>query len=144
MRSLLALSLLLAACTQTAPTAPSDAAPDSLDDARALWVEADLDDYRMTLLRSCFCPEDYRGPFEVAIEDGTVAEVTFQDQDLPTDRALTVEALFDLLDDAYAQDAARVDVSYHPTLGYPTSLYVDYDTQVADEEIGYTVERLDG
>ena len=143
MRAILAV-LLLAACTQTAPVSQSGAGPESLDAARALWADAGFADYQMTLTRSCFCPEDFRGPFAVSVEDETVTEVEFQGRDLSTDRALTVEALFDLLQDAYDQGAARVDVTYHPTLGYPMSLYIDVSEMMADEEVGYTVEGLEG
>ena len=140
MRAFLLPLLLLTACSQTVPATSS--APETLDEARARWAAADLDDYRMTLTRSCFCPEYYRGPFEVAVDDGEVTAVGFQGRELPADRVLTVDALFDLLAEAYASGAARVEVTYDATLGYPTSLYIDQDEQMADEEVGYTVEGL--
>lgn len=141
MRTLLLFPLLvLAACAQTAPTTDG---PETLDEARALWAAADLDTYSMTLTRTCFCPEDYRGPFQVTVEAGEVAEVRFQNRDLPTERAVSVDDLFDLLQTAYDEGAARVNATYHPTLGYPTSLYIDRSEQIADEEVGYTVENLE-
>ena len=67
MRALLLLPLLFVACSQTVPVGEGE--PKSLDDAQALWSEADLNDYRMTLTRSCFCPPEFTGPYEVAVED---------------------------------------------------------------------------
>ena len=113
-----------------------------LDDAKARWEAAGLDAYRMTLQRSCFCPEDYRGPFDVTVRDGAVATVRFNGASLDADRAVTVDDLFALIEDAYKRNAASVDVAFDPDLGYPTSVGIDYSTQMADEEMAYTVADL--
>lgn len=116
--------------------------PAALSEARDRWAGSGVDDYAMTLERSCFCPEEYRGPFAVEVRDGAVISVMLRDETLPTDRALSVEGLFDLIADAYEQKASRVTVTYDPTLGYPTQIYIDYIAQAADEEVGYTVSKL--
>jgi len=54
----------------------------------------------------------------------------------------TVEGLFRTLEKAYAQGAAEVRVQYHPQLGYPTDVYIDYDQRLADEEAGYVLSNL--
>jgi hypothetical protein len=54
----------------------------------------------------------------------------------------TVEGVFRALEDAYARNAAQVQVEYHPQLGYPTDVYIDYDQRLADEEAGYVVANL--
>jgi hypothetical protein len=33
-------------------------------------------------------------------------------------------------------------VDYDPTLGFPTSLYIDLDAMIADEEDSYTIRDL--
>ena len=113
--------------------------PAAFSEARARWSAAGVDNYAMTLERSCFCPEEYRGPFAVSVRDGAVVSVQFGVDALPTDRAVTIDGLFDLIADAYRRDAARVDVAYDPALGYPTRIAIDYLEQAADEEVGYTV-----
>jgi hypothetical protein len=45
----------------------------------------------------------------------------------------------DLLAAAIEQGAARVDVTYHPILGYPERIALDYDAVMADDEFGYTL-----
>jgi hypothetical protein len=37
------------------------------------------------------------------------------------------------------RDAHEVQVSYDPELGYPTDFSIDYEEQVADEELGMRV-----
>jgi hypothetical protein len=79
----------------------------------------------------------------VTVRDEAVAEATYEGEPIETDRVLTVEALLELLQDAYARGAERVDVTYDPEWGYPTSLYIDYDARIADEEVGYEVATLE-
>ncbi len=121
-----------------APTGGAVRSPE-LDAARQRWADVGYDAYRMTLQRACFCPEDYRGPFDVTVRHGAVDDATFNGATVDAERVLTVAALFDLLEDAYDRNAARVDVTFDDELGYPTSLYIDYDEGIADEEVGYTV-----
>lgn len=167
-RTVLALLVLtLAACSPPpAPTVPVRAdsvhaepaplgtgedGPQALAESRTRWQAQRPDGYRFTYTRNCFCPPQYRGPFEVTVRGGEVAAVAYKGEGEPTDRALseyeTVDDLFALIAEAYDRDAARVDVTYALATGQPTSIYVDYNEQMADEEVGFTVELarpLDG
>lgn len=116
--------------------------PGRLSDARDQWADAAIEDYSMTLSRSCFCGPDHLGPFQVEVENGVVVFATRDGEAVPLDRVLTVEDLFDLLEEAYDTDAERVDVEYDAAFGFPTSLYIDQSRGIADEEIGYTVTDL--
>ena len=136
---LLACVLLVGGC---GPTKTLTASPTDLASARARWAAVGPDAYTMTLSRSCFCPEEYRGPYRVSVRGGTVTRVEMNGQTLPADRALSVEALFALLEDATARPAERIDVTYDARLGYPTSVAIDYDARIADEEVAYTVRDL--
>jgi hypothetical protein len=119
-------------------------ATDDLADARRQWADADLPSYTMTLTRSCFCGPGFSGPFEVRVENGAVVSASLAGETVPTDRVLTVEALFDLLDSAYRESADRVEVTYDIERGFPSDLFIDYEENVADEEIGYTVRDVRG
>ena len=147
---LAALVAPLAGCPAPQGTLPDDQAqggpvdaaylPDDFTGARALWIAAGVDDYAMTLQRSCFCPvPDYTGPFAVAVEEGELASVMLEGAAVDVERGMTVEALFDLVSDAYARDAVRIDVEYDAEYGFPSSVSIDYDERIADEETGYTV-----
>ncbi|HYE96219.1 MAG TPA: DUF6174 domain-containing protein [Rubricoccaceae bacterium] len=118
--------------------------PRDLAQARARWERAGLDDYTFTLQRNCFCPEEYRGPFEVQVENDRIVRVTREGQ--PADQHVaqvpTIEELFGLLEGAYAGSAERVVATYDAALGYPVEFFIDESTQIADEEIGYHVPAL--
>ena len=137
--ALLACGLLLSGCD---PTQALIASPIDLASARARWAAEGPDAYTMTQVRSCFCPEEYRGPYRVSVRGGTVTRVERNGQTLPADRALTVEALFALIENANARPAERIDATYDARLGYPTSVSIDYDARIADEEVAYTVSDL--
>ena len=137
--ALLLLPLALSGCSLLS----AGGAPDSLDDARRLWADADLDNYTMTLSRSCFCLVEHIGPFSVTVQNGEILSATREGETVDTDRVLTVDGLFDVLADAYRQDAHRIEVDYDPIRGYPTSFFIDYDEHTADEELGFTVKDLE-
>lgn len=155
---LVAALAVFAACSAPDSTLPSDEGPPlpeqpgptgepaarspELDAARERWAAAGYDAYQMTLHRSCFCPEDYRGPFEVTVQDGAVVEATFNGAPMDTERVLTVDDLFALIEDAYSRDAEMVSVDYDPETGVPTRIQIDYSSQMVDEEVGYTVSDL--
>ena len=121
---------------------PAERSPD-LDAAKARWQAAGLDAYAMTLRRSCFCPvPDYTGPFEVRVRNGAVEQVRLNGAAVDAERGMTVDALFALVEDAYERGAVEVAVEFDERLGYPTSVGIDYDLRLADEEIGYTVSDL--
>ncbi len=121
---------------------PSDP-PAEFEAARERWADAGLDAYAMTLQRICFCPSpDYTGPFEVVVRNGAVETVTLDGAAVDAERGETVAALFDLVAEAYGQGAESIAVEYDAEWGYPTSIGIDYNTQMADEEIAYRVSDL--
>lgn len=142
------LPLLAFGCTpRLAPPTPTGpvqgAGPDDLAEARARWEAVDVSDYTYTIERQCFCPEQYRGPFAVQVEDGAITEATWSggaagdDVEIPT-----VEALFQLIARSYAEGADEVRVTYDGPRGYPTSVWIDRSRGMADEEVGYTVSAF--
>jgi hypothetical protein len=137
-RACCALAVVAAAgCDLVSPATSADGR-DDLQEARALWAAAGIRDYELTVERFCFC--GLPGPVEVRVVDGTTVSVTRTENDtpVPVDEAYPdVEGLFAVVDDALARRAHRLQVTYHPTLGYPTHISIDYEEYVADEELAY-------
>lgn len=111
-----------------------------LEAARATWERNAADSYTMTVLFSCFCPEEARGPFEITVIDGEPS-ATFRGEPVgqaaPT-HVFTVDGIFDVIEEN--ADAELVDIVYDPESGIPTSVVIDIDFRIADEEIYITVE----
>lgn len=102
------------------------------------------DDYAFTLRVGCFCP--YAGPLRITVADGEVVEVRQLEPqegqgDLQAwidDQAMTLDELNELVERA-RREADDVDVTYDPTYGFPTDVYIDWYKDAVDDEIGYTV-----
>lgn len=130
--------LILAGCDLLEPS-PGQA-PADLHEARALWASAGVDDYELVIDRSCFCA--HHGPVRVRVVGGAKISVTLDSESgepIPLPAYPDVEGLFDIVADAVAREAHRLRVAYHPSLGYPTQIDVDYEQRVADDEVGYDV-----
>ena len=124
-----------------------------LDRNEKLWKSQNITSYDFTLARSCFCPEDWRGPVNIQVRNGMVTSTKYvSNGQTATSEKLgdvdTIEELFAVIRDAYEgkntfdQKAETVEVTYHPQMGYPLTIYIDVSTTIADEEQGYTVEEL--
>ncbi len=146
MRTLAALALALALVAMDCDEATGPIAQD-LEEARARWEAEGFDDYDLTLQRDCFCPEEYRGPVIVRVRDGEITARVYQSSGQPvlSEAAalfFDVDGLFAFLADALAQDPAQVRAEFHPEYGYPTTMWIDFHANMADEEQGYTTISL--
>lgn len=113
-----------------------------LDSARSLWQSAQNGNYRYSFQKYCDC---YRGepPTTVVTVRGGQIEDVFHlhsdsDRQVPAregsfDLYWTVEDLFGKLETAYSRNAI-VRVEFHPDLGYPVSLHIDYDPAFTGDE----------
>ncbi|MFZ1389147.1 MAG: DUF6174 domain-containing protein [Thiolinea sp.] len=117
---------------------------------RAKWDSATggADTYvQYTAQNSCFCPPDYNRPMNIAEKDGKIIDATYADtgEAVPSyirDGLLTMDERFDQLEEAYLSGSDRIDVTYDPTFGYPSSVYVDRSFMIADEELSYNIQDL--
>jgi hypothetical protein len=121
-------------CDSVGPEVETD-----LDRARATWQSAAIRDYTYVVQRGCFCAPDALGPVRVTVEDGVVTEAVYLDSGRPVgafgNLFPAVEGLFDLIRDAVADKAYRVDVAYDAELGFPTVIDIDYIENAVDDEL---------
>ena len=110
--------------------------------AKQLWSDSEPSNYRFSLTVNRFRVSE--GSITVIVQSGKVfgafytqTKASVSDDRLKTLPSLT--GLFQLADEAYAKNAAQVDMTFNPTLGYLESLYIDFDKRVADEEVRYQV-----
>lgn len=139
-----AISLIVAGCLFTGPGEGSDR--EALEQARARWRAQGYDSYNFVLQRLCFCGGGVE-PATVVVRAGRRISVTVvaTGQPVPEQWAqyfLTVEELFDFIIDAWDRDAHKVSVQYHATLGYPTSIDIDYLANAIDEEMAFRASSL--
>ncbi|MEH1863829.1 MAG: DUF6174 domain-containing protein [Nostoc sp.] len=114
---------------------------------RYLWNQQNISNYRYTFSNGCFCIPDARGPVVIEVRNGQTTSIT----SVATGQAVnpeffqnykTIPKLFNVIQDAINRQAYSLNVSYSPKLGYPTKIEIDYNSQIADEEIYLTIENF--
>jgi hypothetical protein len=138
---LVALSGLLGACGSLGP---EDARLAELEVRQARWERLHPSAYVYAVERLCFCPEEYRGPVRLTVEDGVAVDWVYVDSGLTVPPGIavsfpTVDGLFEILRSAIEDDAFEVRVTYDSALGVPVDFWIDYIQMVADEELGMRV-----
>lgn len=118
-----------------------------LAEGRERWAAAGMTAYEYHLRRSCFCDPEYTAEVIIEVVNGAIQTVRYADTGEPigADRFSTyetVEDLFDIIENAIENDVVGVYVTYDPVDGYPFSVEIDYEPDVADEEIAFYVSDL--
>lgn len=119
---------------------------DRLEAARAQWRAQGFDSYSFMLQRLCFCAGG-TDPATVVVHKGERISVTVVEtgEPVPAEFAqyyLTVAELFDFIEDAIDREAYSIEVEYEASLGYPTSIAIDYLRNVIDEEMAFEASAL--
>ena len=111
---------------------------------RARWEQQGIAAYRFTYHRGCFCPSVE--PIAIQVAGTAVVEAAFAYSDEPVPFHLgdlpTVEGLFAIVEQAIAQRVDLLEVDYHPVLGYPTRVAIDYGFNMADDEVVHYASGL--
>jgi hypothetical protein len=126
---------------------PQNPSAAQLQRNKQLWAKQNISKYRYTLRRSCFCLPKATEPVMIAVRNGKVTSIVAASNGQPANPEYftkydSIAKLFEIVEDAIARKAYRLSVTYHPTLGYPTKIDIDYDKQMADEELSLTIENL--
>lgn len=102
------------------------------------WLSFDVCNYSFTRRISCFCTDEYTAPKSIQIENGKVILI---DNDSPESDELddyqTVHALFKSIHELHQKSVNELNVTYDETYGFPKTLYIDYDSLIADDEYSY-------
>ncbi len=109
-------------------------------------------DYAYTLQVSCFCP-DAGVPIRVTVQGGDVSEAVFADSGqgkggghkegdaAPESWELSINDIIDVVN--AATDAESVIVKWPEGQDHPNEVFIDQDSRMADEEIGYVISSVE-
>ena len=131
------LAVAAAGCASN-PFSSSDEG-ENLQEARRAWSQKGYESYTFTVRQDCFCVEESRGPFRVTVIRGSVASVTDPATGAPRTAnefvPLTVEALFDRVEQAMDDEVDELDVRYDAGLGYPRLIEINRSRQAVDAAV---------
>lgn len=157
----IALLCLLTGCVQSSATgvqAPPTkeplerssavvAAQAGFETARSLWQSRNLHTYSYSIVRQCYCTTDYTRPMRVDIRNGKVVAAIYTDDRSRVGATVvhhlrSIDAWFDRIEQGYEKTYYRMEVRYHPSLGYPQTLLLDKRERVADDEERVTISHV--
>jgi hypothetical protein len=135
----LALPLAMGACGS--PSGVEAADRDALAHARADWAKQGARSYTFVAEPRCYCA----GVREIrtTVVNGAVTQRVYADDGTPVPSTYftgiaTVASMLDVVEHALKKGAADVNVTYDAR-GIPTAAFIDYESNVADEEFGWVV-----
>lgn len=142
-RGVLTLLVAAAGCGTTGPH--GDLASE-IEANREIWRQLGPASYQYGIQRICFCGPDAIGPVRVTVQDGTVVSRVYTDSGTPVPDDFEplfpdVEGLYEVLLDALERDAAQIDVTWDSVTGLPSEFFIDYNEQIADEEVGFRIDE---
>lgn len=142
---------LLSLAAHTFAFAAGQSEAEELEKHRALWQTAGVAAYEYGYNKFCECHRETPPETLVTVRDGDVVGVRHRpfgfDHDVQAEQRnlqwyWTVEGLFDLVDAALERQA-EVRTAYDATLGFPTHVYIDYDTNLIGDELDVRLTRLE-
>jgi hypothetical protein len=138
----LALVALAGACADVGPE--GDGLEAEVARQRQIWEARRPENYVVEVERQCFCGVEARGPVRVTVSGARVTGRVYSDSGAAVPEAFadlfpSVDGLFDILEDALARPAENVDVTWDAASGAPSSFFIDYSANIADEEVGYRI-----
>lgn len=122
-----------------------------LEKHRTLWQAAGVEAYEYGYNKFCECHPETPPETLVTVRGGEVVGVRHRpfgfDHDVHAEQRnlqwyWTVEGLFDLVDAALEREA-EVRTAYDEMLGFPTHVYIDYDTDLIGDELDVRLTRLE-
>jgi hypothetical protein len=130
----------------TATTEPSPSGPTVAPEAGSL-PDYPYADYSYALEMRCYCANQDQ-KYRITVAGGEVTDVTWATEgdghavgDPVSDEYARV-TIQDVIDKGNDPKAAQVDVEWPAGQDYPTSIYVDQDKMVADEEVTWVISEV--
>ncbi len=119
-----------------------------LDVNRALWDAAAIHDYSMTFQRLCsLCSIEFLIPVRITVRGDTVHEMTDWDTGTPVEEPaegafLTIDEVFDVIQEAINRNAAAIDVGYNSTFGYPIDVDIDLSRSQFNDDVQFRIREF--
>lgn len=123
---------------------------------KSLWRETKIridDDYRFQYQRICFCDPCMISDMQVMVKNNRVKNISLVDEkdtdcnkkgflDSLDRNSLTIDDLFKEIRNGFNLNYDEIKVKYHKTYGYPTSIYLNPNRGLGDDEISFHVKCL--
>ena len=117
----------------------------------ALWHKHKIESYSIIFQRDCFCPRNLTLPARVEVEQSVDVQITrasYLDSGKPVpqeflDSFLSIEGVFEAIEEAIKAKAEVIKVTYHPKYGYPMETSINPEINTSDDELHLTISELE-
>ena len=119
-----------------------------LDSNRKTWDSQMASNYQFNFRWSCYCTMDFVAEVNITVRENRIQGAAFVEGDVPIpldaaiERYKVMDGLFDLLQSAINENAHTIAAKYHLEMGYPTEVWIDYEQNSVDEELGFSIHNL--
>lgn len=113
----------------------------------AQWQAFNIDNYEFEQRVVCFCAPPAGRFHKITVESGAIVEIIdlAEERSLPSENFSffkTISHLLEFVESINPDSVAIFNIEYDSNFGFPSSIYVDYDHRIADEEIGYETKKF--
>jgi hypothetical protein len=120
-------------------------AENDLAEARERWERHGQGNYQFIWRQSCYCLVEAVQPIYITVQANEIASAVYVSDQQPVSDSvrsdlLTIDGLFDEIEEAIGQDPDHLAVDYDAELGYPRSISIDYRSAISDDEYDYLVK----
>ena len=144
---LIVMTLILAGC---AAMGSAQGSQSEIEQNKEKWRDAGISHYRYHLFISCFCVFVENMPLVIEVQDGKVVSMEYQNGSEIDPSLLELFEKYATIDRVFAEVEAglngaadNVVVKYDPTYGFPSEVTLDFEEQVADDEIYLTLSNFE-
>ena len=144
---LIVMTLVLAGCAAMGSALDNQS---EIEQNKEKWQDAGISHYSFHLFISCFCIFVEDMPLIIEVQDGEVVSMEFEsgkeiDPSLLElfERYATIDRVFAEVEAGLNGAADNVVVQYDPTYGFPTEVTLDFEEQVADDELYLTLSNVE-
>lgn len=114
-----------------------------LQAAKEQWERTNIEDYQVEIERICFCGGPFR--YIMSVENGEIVQIL----DSETGDVIehlggysTIDEIFTWLEQVAARYPQKLELEFHPELGYPTFIDYNQSDMIADEEMLMRLENF--
>lgn len=134
-----------AGCTASEPSIDAR----NLEAARTRFASRSQPSYAFTWrILSCFCSSDSLRPTRITVTNGAITRAVFVDDQRPVaepERGLlrTIDGVFALIEQAIADGADELQVTYDDQYGFPAMLSIDPARTTSDDELSLQLSNFE-
>ena len=134
--------LILLSCITRAPSVSEQTTKDHY----RYWSEHSQS-YEVSFQQSCYCLPDNIRPMRITVKQNKIVGAIFEEDHsiVPNEiisDLLTIDAMFQVIINAEAKPAHRVDIKFDQKNHFPRMVDIDFDSRIADDELHWQLSRL--